>query len=568
MKKKLKFLSCGVFVFSLALTSCDFPAFFDSASDDVSSSSTYGSQSSTEDSNGDMTYGDFSSGSSLSLYGKMSETQDIEVMPSLGSPRIFVAKVEFKDSDDDLGGFDSSSYQNSYTGSVFHADWDDVIYDGFFGDDSDTGWQSVRSFYKESSYGKLNIEGTLADTVYVTPKTLSQYESSGTSVEVITSDIAEGVYEEFFGGSGTVYNGRDYDSDGDGVIDGLWLVYDLPYDASESDLLWAFTSWHVDDSGYIDTTGFSTYGWASKWFFTDGEYLDSDNDLLADSHTFIHETGHFMGLLDMYDTSSTQKGRSPAGALIMMDHNVYDQDPYSKYMLGWIDPRRISVNDLTGDSASLTLEPFEESGDALIVDLPDNTGWEGEEYLLVIYWTPTGLNEKDASEEYEDEATNYGLTESGMMVFHVDSRFMEYGYSAIGNNFVSTGDFASSATDIDEAWEDRGKTTSTVYTSAYDNSSDVDNLTTNVNDVLLLMIDASNNYANMTRGENYTTAGTADNDYLFREGDKYDDSYLGYKSQSGFTEKFHTSTSSDPLGLSLTFGTQDSNGAEITFDKD
>ncbi|MBR2958465.1 MAG: hypothetical protein IKC19_02385, partial [Bacteroidales bacterium] len=33
----------------------------------------------------------------------------------------------------------------------------------FFGSSSDTGWESLSSYYYKSSYGKLNITGTVLD---------------------------------------------------------------------------------------------------------------------------------------------------------------------------------------------------------------------------------------------------------------------------------------------------------------------------------------------------------------------------------------------------------------------
>ena len=67
-------------------------------------------------------------------------------LPSVGKSKILVVPVDFVDyrAESKLGG-EASSQQN--------------IYDSFFGDSDDTGWESVRSYYEKSSYGALSFEG-------------------------------------------------------------------------------------------------------------------------------------------------------------------------------------------------------------------------------------------------------------------------------------------------------------------------------------------------------------------------------------------------------------------------
>ena len=47
------------------------------------------------------------------------------------------------------------------------------IQKAFFGTESETGWESLKSYYSESSYGKLNIDGTV--TNWYTPKNNEAY---------------------------------------------------------------------------------------------------------------------------------------------------------------------------------------------------------------------------------------------------------------------------------------------------------------------------------------------------------------------------------------------------------
>ena len=173
-----------------------------------------------------------------------------------------------------------------------------------------------------------------------------------------------------------VISGLDTYEDGEMYIDGKETSH-YGDETGKNDLLWAFTSWNTTSSAPI-----SVYCWASYGFMQKDARLKK-----KDAHTFIHETGHMLGLEDYYDTGYSL---SPFGGLGMMDYNILDLDVYSKWALGWIDPKTITNSTkLTNKGLTVTLKPFESSGDALVVGLPNNNGWYGEEYIILEYYTPT-----------------------------------------------------------------------------------------------------------------------------------------------------------------------------------
>ena len=57
----------------------------------------------------------------------------------------------------------------------------------------------------------------------------------------------------------------------------------------------------------------------------------------------IHETGHALGLPDLYDYD-TNPPRGGVGHLDMMDSNWGDHNCFSKWLLDWITPIVISCN--------------------------------------------------------------------------------------------------------------------------------------------------------------------------------------------------------------------------------
>ncbi len=108
----------------------------------------------------------------------------------------------------------------------------------------------------------------------------------------------------------------------------------------------------------------------------------------------------------------------PLGALDMMDFNVGDHNAYSKSVLNWIRPKVV-----VGEGV-ITLRSFTETGDALLIR-PTYRGTLLDEYILVEWYTPTGLNEKDAREPYAGRYPRQFST-PGLKIYHVDARVARY----------------------------------------------------------------------------------------------------------------------------------------------
>jgi hypothetical protein len=175
-----------------------------------------------------------------------------------------------------------------------------------------------------------------------------------------------------------------------------------------------------------------TYAWASYDFMYEG-YGSSE----VDGHTYIHETGHVLGLDDYY--SYTEGDWGAAGGLDMMDYNVLDHNAYSKFFLGWSDP---FVVDGTKAATTINLSPFESSGQFILI----NDEWNGsafDEYLAIEFYTPTGLNYQDSRVGGYPGNNVRGFTVPGIKIYHVDARlglfsstsgaFLSYTDSAVGS---------------------------------------------------------------------------------------------------------------------------------------
>lgn len=319
-------------------------------------------------------------------------------MPHFGSARILVVPIQF--ADDSFSEIELQRLEAT-----------------FFGTSAQTGWESVASYYEKSSYGNLSITGEVAPTISlrVTASEAERMDSTSFTESLLDQSL-ESLSQEM--------DLSSFDGNGDGYIDAVWMVYSAPF-RSDSELFWAFTSWSSSRLTYSGLKACS-YSWASIDFLTEGNYLPTGSAYNGDGHTFIHETGHLMGLDDYYSYDAGGGNvDSPTGGTMMMDYNIGDHDAFSKYLLSWVDPIVVTKDLLDRQDDTLTLSSFEETGECLILPIgkdgnADFNGTPFDEYLIIEYYTPTGLNAQDARIPYQNQLSMF--TESGILVYHVNSR--------------------------------------------------------------------------------------------------------------------------------------------------
>ncbi len=349
-------------------------------------------------------------------------------MPSLGEQKMLVVPVSF------------SNYRCT---GIACDNRIDEIERAFFGDSEDTAWESVSSYFYKSSYGKLHITGEVTP-FYEAPYTTNEYDALTRST---------GDYYQYFIPSWQIADevvawyktlpGSDisqYDNNGDGYVDALYMVYNNPnkYNANyalgtDSDF-WAYVYWnYANYNAWADTEIDSsdalpmTYSFASYDFMYEGY-----GSTQIDAHTYIHETGHLLGIQDYYTYTDGDWGA--AGGLDMQDSNILDHNPYSKLLWQWADP---IIIDGTKEVTTIELSPYQDTGEIILI----NDGWNGsafDEYLAMEFYTPTGLNEKDSSAPYPGN-TRQGFTIPGVKLYHIDSRLGKYVYSEAISDWIFDG---------------------------------------------------------------------------------------------------------------------------------
>lgn len=511
----------------LCLSSCNF-TIYGPGSSSANNGGSYGNSVSFDNSSNvastDSTSG-YSSYKTKITDGDVAKSQGIRYFPSTGTNNLLVIPVTIK-------GFEKNATAAMKTN----------IEKNFFGAATDTGWESLSSFYSSSSQGKQTINGTVSDW----------YACGLTPAEIVAKEAGGGegagtnyVLEHAVAWYKTTYNDdcTQFDNDKDGIIDGVWLIYSAPdYSvngyADLTSTFWAFTYWDTDYEVKYTSPTPCAYCWASYDFMFEGYGTST-----VDAHTFIHETGHLMGLEDYYDYNSAY---APMGGVDMMDANIIDHNCFSKFSYGWVNPYLVSK------AGTITIRPAESSGDCVI--LPTARSWNGsafDEYLMLEYYTPTGLNAKDSSSRYSPSSP-LGFTSSGIRVYHVDARLCTMTYSKAKQDWIP-----GSYTDTIQTSNTMVTTLSHTNTPASKNGDTSNRLDENYR--LLTVVDAA---GRIFSDISANSTATADNNTLFKAGGSFDPTASKFSKQFVNKEKGNNGMK---FAYSFSVDAISDDGATITF---
>ena len=347
----------------------------------------------------------------------------LSMTPSIGTAQLLVIPVWFTDSNNFISEAKKESVRQD-------------IEKSYFGSDEDVGWKSVKTYYEQESMGSLTINGKVSEW-YECGSSYTSYAvdpATDNNGAPKTSALVESAVDWYFN-SNTGDFRRNYDRNGDGYLDGVMLIYAAPdsqtLDRDDYANLWAYCFWIQDTKKQKPASpGVNAFFWASYDFIYGSEIASSrtgkkygagdTKHCNLDSHTYIHEMGHMFGLEDYYDYSDHKY--QPAGGFSMQDHNVGGHDPFSSYALGW------GKAYVPTDTITIDLKAFADTGEMILLKangVARNTPFD--EYLLLEYYTPTGLNEFDTTYKY---MSTYGkdypiaTKDSGIRLWHVDARLV------------------------------------------------------------------------------------------------------------------------------------------------
>ena len=200
----------------------------------------------------------------------------------------------------------------------------------------------------------------------------------------------------------------EYDRDGDGYIDNVFVFYAGRGEASggSADTVWPH-SWDISAATsvpyYFDGVRLDRYACSNEW---EGSRPDGVG-------TFVHEFSHVMGLPDLYATSYT--GAFTPGGWSALDYGPYNNNgctpplysAFERYALGWLDPLPID------GPLNATLRPIGTNQAGIIHTSSAN------EYFLV--------------ENRQQTSWDTYIPGHGMLVWHVDYNASVWASNKVNN---------------------------------------------------------------------------------------------------------------------------------------
>lgn len=215
-------------------------------------------------------------------------------------------------------------------------------------------------------------------------------------------------------------NFDDYDWDGDGYVEQLYVLYagKGEADGGDENTIWPH-EWHLTSSDYgrsfpVDHVVVDTYACGNELGTT-----NTGNNRVEGIGTICHEFSHCLGLPDMYDTGGNNYGMFTWDLMDQGSYNGLSYVPstltsYERMYAGWLDP--IELKEPTTVKG---MRPLSEDGQTFIIY---NDANKDEYYLL------------ENRQLTEWDAKQYG---NGLLVLHVDYDPKVWRFNVVNNTSVT-----------------------------------------------------------------------------------------------------------------------------------
>jgi len=231
---------------------------------------------------------------------------------------------------------------------------------------------SVQDYFRAQSGGQFELVFDVVGpfTAKYKAKNYGANNSHG------SDEQPEALIVEMCNAANSKVNFADYDWDGDGEVDEVFVVYagKGEADSGTEDLIWPHM-WTFDEAGVkleLDGVKINTYACANELKGGGG---------INGIGTFCHEFSHCMGLPDFYDINYSGEfgmsefdlmsgGSYAGGSFCPVGYTAYE-----KMMCGWQEPIVLANEDVSIDS----LKPMNDQGDTYIIY---NDGYPNEFYMI------------------------------------------------------------------------------------------------------------------------------------------------------------------------------------------
>lgn len=268
------------------------------------------------------------------------------------------------------------------------------------------GIGSFRDYYKEQSYGQLDIDVTVTDWITL-PKSKAAYGPEG---------AAEMIYDALSIATKTI-DIKQFDNDGDGILDGLAVIHQgtgQEISGNPSDI------WSHSAVVYGQTFD----GVTVRRYTIEPEQLALEKPCMATIGVICHEFGHALGAPDFYDSDYSGSGGEfkGTGAWDILGGGAwlgyYGDRPagingWQKYIFGWTEPKTLENDTVVTNMPAADKEP---------VAYRMETGTPGEYFFM---------------ENRQNTGTfDSSLPGHGLVVYHVNENLI---HSSLLTNDINAG---------------------------------------------------------------------------------------------------------------------------------
>ena len=276
----------------------------------------------------------------------------------------------------------------------------DVLFNSFGSNEYFAPTGSVRDVYLENSYGLLELNSTVY--FWVTVSNTEEYYANG------DSGLSPKIWEALIDALNQVNEGLDFnqfDEDGNGYIDAITFIhsgYGAEWGGSDE-----------DDTHYLNRIWSHKWSIQPTWESSEGVKVGSyhispglwgtSGSQIGRIGVIAHETGHYLGLPDLYDTDSSD-GSGIGSYGLMANSWGFDSSqkypphmsPWSKIQLGWVNPTIIDTPD------TYTAPQVEYTSTVYRINL----NYPSNEYLLIENRQPIGFDGD--------------MPQGGLAIWHID----------------------------------------------------------------------------------------------------------------------------------------------------
>ena len=362
-------------------------------------------------------------------YAQMPVTGISHIMPSEGDVNTLVFLAEFTDCKFKEG------FEDDFTSQIFKPDSADSENDPMY------PLESLNAYYQRASFGKLSISG---DCICVDLDHERSYYNDDQNLNIplyqaILNEWAYGIVAKKPADSTlTDLEYLDsclakYDLNNDMQIDGCYFVFAGGHNG------WSNQWWAYRIQPYNISVGSYKLPAVVQVVDTMHEMTSGMDDMADYIQTFIHETGHQLGLDDYYSYESYLE---KIDTFAMMSTNSGDQDGFAKMLLGWLPAENIQW---VSSSENVVLRPYAETGDIAIIIPEEEKTANGvySQFIMAEYYKPV---KNDIVDEYNrkrrsvstGEIITLDQPEEGIRLYHIYGRLNDKGDAFVASNSVDS----------------------------------------------------------------------------------------------------------------------------------